>query len=175
MKNNQKGLFIALIIIVAIGSYVMGKKGASVSPETSGVSSTTSTTSTTKTPVPSQTGTAKPAASPAPVVKPVSTANDHIRLISPNGGEVFEAGKQYKITWVDSRDLSNVRIYAANVETGGVGKIIAEVSVRASGIDGVASHMWTASEVPTGTYKMNVCNTETLKCDMSNGSFTIVQ
>jgi hypothetical protein len=99
-----------------------------------------------------------------------------MRVISPNGGEVWESGIGGQIKWIDDRDVSNVVIYAINSQTGGTGtNISGNISVRSSGIDGTASYAWNGTGVPPGSYKLNICNTDTKKCDLSDGTFTIMQ
>lgn len=99
-----------------------------------------------------------------------------MRVISPNGGEVWESGVGGQIKWIDDRDVSNVVIYAINSQTGGTGtNISGNISVRSSGIDGTASYAWNGVGVPPGSYKINICNIDTNKCDLSDGTFTIMQ
>jgi hypothetical protein len=102
-----------------------------------------------------------------------ATSQPSITVLSPNGGEAWKGGN---ITWIDDRDVSNVVIHAIESKTGGIGtNIFGNISVRSSGIDGTASYAWDGGGVPPGTYKLNICNTDTKKCDSSDNYFTISQ
>ena len=204
MKNTQKGfivpLVIAIIVILAAGGAyvaVKHKETAKVDSVQLVASTTSENNSPSEKVIPevvqkTVTENVKNTVIKNSVTIPIPLATKaSLKVISPNGGENLVMGKDYKITWTDEHDVSNVAVYVVSSEHGGIGSnILGNISVRASGIDDIHSYIWKVGVVypladsldgmgigqepiNPGKYKLNICNRDTKKCDISDNYFTV--
>ncbi len=89
-----------------------------------------------------------------------------ITVTSPNGGETWEAGFSYPITWTSSGSVGNVKIeYSINSGASWI-----EV-VSSTPNDG--SYNWTIPDNPSDTCLVRVSETDGQPSDISDGPFTI--
>jgi peptidoglycan hydrolase-like protein with peptidoglycan-binding domain len=96
------------------------------------------------------------------------TAEPSVRVISPNGGEVWTEGNDYMMRWTpnDKQEPSMPTIDQFIIRDDG--KVVIEALARGnSGWDG-----WTPREL-NGKFKLKICQTGTTNCDMSDNYFTI--
>ncbi len=171
----------ALIVLVAVG-YVLLPKAVEAPSETDEVATTTNRSTTTGKPASGGTS------SGGTLVQPQS-----VRLLSPNGGDMWQRGQQYQVKWtivVDSKDVQVILIPSISV-------IVNPFTVAPSHI--VGQEMFNSSVFPTktaegsyvykvpqttkaGTYQVLIwagykCNTNQVKIgcayDVSDELFTI--
>ncbi len=99
-----------------------------------------------------------------------------VRVLLPNGGEVYKVGNDLEIKWWDDNDAGNRDIYITDLQH--IGTEIAirhNVFMRSSGINGNYLNVWKISDMPTGKYKIQVCKSGTKECDFSDDFFMITE
>ncbi len=107
------------------------------------------------------------------IVKAPSTTPS-ITVVSPNGGELYEYGKNFTVTWTSANIPAGqtVTVVADNVTTGVTGYTLAYQTAN----DGTQS-VSLPSVAPAGTYKVRIYTTvnNATVTDSSDASFTITQ
>jgi hypothetical protein len=128
--------------------------------------------------------------SPTPNTTEVSSSNNSMRVISPNGGEVLKKGSLVNIyynkkpndgsyrtdMYLIANDSQNV--YTIQGKAGGTGIVDSSLD------DSVVMYGWTVgsgsiingvatSDIPAGYYRLKVCLTGTNICDLSDRAFAI--
>jgi len=99
------------------------------------------------------------------IIQPLQT----IKVLSPNGGEKWEIGKEYTIRWQTRGNIKLVKIMLENE-----GKLIMLTSNIGTTNDG--THQWTPrwNNPPTGYYKLQIMSVDGAIKDKSDGSFEVI-
>ncbi|MFA6257029.1 MAG: peptidoglycan-binding domain-containing protein [Candidatus Paceibacterota bacterium] len=132
-------------------------------------------------PCPGNGGSAKTSLS-VKVGDPIETPVSKITVLSPNGGETWNHGQKYNITWIAPADAKDVRLiinseetYWAGGEAGDVPRVNFVIT-NSTLNDGV--YAWLVpNNIPTGKYKLYINATKPnggLYVDGSDNSFQIV-
>jgi len=98
-------------------------------------------------------------------IQPLQT----IKVLSPNGGEKWEIGKEYTIRWETRGNIRSVKIMLENG-----GKLIMLTGNIGTTNDG--THQWTPrwNNPPTGHYRLQLMSLDGAVKDESDGSFEVI-
>ena len=105
-----------------------------------------------------------------------TSATPSVTVLSPNGGEYFQYGKQQTISWKDSgyqRKTYNIILYANSGPTYVVAKNVAGFSFTGYLGNLAKDYNDEKNFAPPGTYGIQVCDSSTGICDVSDNYFTI--
>ncbi len=171
-------IFIALILIVGVGAYFMGKKSVVTPTQITTEQSDEFGTSTTQnhTTTQNQTTITQNQSACAPTTAP------WIKVTSPNGGEVFTAGQQMNITWQSCNVPASTHLNFSLETTNGSGNT-SKALLCEGGMstwtndclnDGHQTITLGTNWATQGTYKVSIIALENVVArDMSDAVFTI--
>jgi len=94
-----------------------------------------------------------------------------VRVNSPNGGEIWNAGEQHPITWFTDRQTPDSLSILLSLDGGAAYEF-----TIAHGLVGASSYDWTVPELPVSTARVKVVayyENKTGGFDVSNNNFTI--
>jgi len=93
-----------------------------------------------------------------------------IKIITPNGGEVWTAGKQQTITWQSGK---NIKLVMISLYKGG--KRIKYLTSKSSSSSGTKTGYWTPRNIPAGSdYKIKIEDWDSEVYDESDNTFSIL-
>jgi hypothetical protein len=95
-----------------------------------------------------------------------SAAQPTIKVISPNGGEVWQVGSLHNITWNTTGTVGNVMI-KYSTDNGGSWETVIASTVNNG------TYKWTIPNTPSSKCLVKVCETDGSPADNSNAVFTI--
>jgi hypothetical protein len=98
-------------------------------------------------------------------IQPLQT----LKVLSPNGGEKWEIGREYIIRWETRGNIKSVKIMLENA-----GKLIMLTGSIGTTNDG--AHQWTPrwNNPPPGHYKLQLMSLDGAVKDISDGSFEVI-